>query len=336
MTCDTGKYRLITRSDFDGLVCAILLKEMNMLDSILFVHPKDVQDGKVPVTDRDILTNLPYVPGCHLCFDHHESEHVRNAHRTEMNHVLEATADSASRVLYNYFGGAKRFPNISADMMSAVDRADSARFTRDEILSPSGWVLLSFLMDPRTGLGRFREFRVSNYELMMALIDNCRNHTIDEILNLPDVTERVELYKAHQDQFREQLRRCSTAHENVVVIDLRKEETIYCGNRFVIYALFPQCNVSIHVLWGLKKQNTVLAIGKSILNRSNPANIGELALSYGGGGHVAAGTCQVSHSESERVLGELVKKLQGKRVALAPAASGRCNMADSVAMSSSC
>jgi nanoRNase/pAp phosphatase (c-di-AMP/oligoRNAs hydrolase) len=334
MNGNSGKYRLITRSDFDGLVCAILLKEMNILDTISFVHPKDVQDGKVEVTSRDILTNLPYVPGCHLCFDHHESEELRNGHSEAKNYVLEPTADSASRVLYNYFGGIKRFGNINTEMMNAVDKADSARFTRDEILSPSGWVLLSFLMDPRTGLGRFREFRVSNYELMMALIDYCRSHTADEVLKLPDVMERVDLYNAHRDRFFEQLRRCSTVRGNVVVVDLRNEETIYCGNRFVIYALYPECNVSVHFLWGLKKQNTVLAIGKSILNRTNPVNIGELVLGYGGGGHVAAGTCQISHQDAERVLGEVVGKLQGKPAGLGSVASSYATPMTSVAGSS--
>jgi nanoRNase/pAp phosphatase (c-di-AMP/oligoRNAs hydrolase) len=336
MIAGAGRYRLITRSDFDGLVCAILLKEMDILDSILFVHPKDVQDGKVEVTSRDILTNLPYVPGCHLCFDHHESEKLRNANTEADNYVLVPTAGSASRVLYDYFGSVKRFLNISTEMMDAVDKADSARFTRDEILSPSGWVLLSFLMDPRTGLGRFRDFRVSNYELMMALIDDCRNHTVGEVLNLPDVAERVDIYNAHRGNFCEQLRRCSTIRGNVAVIDLRNEEPIYCGNRFVIYALYPECNVSVHVLWGLKKQNTVLAIGKSILNRTNPLNIGELVLGYGGGGHVAAGTCQVSHQDAERVLGEIVGKLHGKPTELGSVARGYATPMGSVACSSAC
>jgi nanoRNase/pAp phosphatase (c-di-AMP/oligoRNAs hydrolase) len=336
MSGDSGRYRLITRSDFDGLVCAILLKEMNILDSILFVHPKDVQDGKVEVSNRDILTNLPYVPGCHLCFDHHESEGLRHSDTEASNYVLEPTADSASRVLYNYFGGAKRFPNISTEMLDAVDKADSARFTRDEILSPSGWVLLSFLMDPRTGLGRFRDFRVSNYELMMSLIDYCRNHSVQEILKLPDVTERVDLYYLHRDRFFEQLRRCSTVFSNVVVVDLRKEDTIYCGNRFVIYALHPECNASVHVLWGLKKQNTVLAIGKSILKRTNPVNIGELVLGYGGGGHVAAGTCQVSHPDAERVLGEIVAKLQARPAGPGDIAPGHAAPIGSVPCGSAC
>jgi nanoRNase/pAp phosphatase (c-di-AMP/oligoRNAs hydrolase) len=304
-----NQYRLLTRSDFDGLVCAVLLKHLDMLATIEFVHPKDVQDGKIEVNDRDILTNLPYVAGCHLCFDHHASEEIRNAEIKADNHVLSPHADSAARVVYDYFGGADRFPNINVDMLEAVDKADSGRFTRDDVLDPQGWELLSFLMDARTGLGRFREFRVSNYQLMMDLIDHCKIHSIDTILALPDVQERVELYRAHETQFRDQLRRCSTAHGNLVVLDLRNEETIFAGNRFMIYVLYPECNVSMHVLWGVKKQNTVFTIGKSIFDRSCRTDIGQLCLSYQGGGHQNAGTCQIANEDAERVRDELIAKI---------------------------
>ncbi len=302
------KFRLVTRSDFDGLVCAVLLKELDMIDEITFVHPKDMQDGKVAITARDITTNLPYVPGVHLAFDHHLSETLRNTgERT--NHIIHPDAPSAARVVYDYYGGRERFPARFDDMMAAVDKGDAARFNREEILHPSGWELLNFLMDARTGLGRFREFRISNYNLMMDLIDYCKNHSIDEIMQLPDVRERVELYFEHEEKFQEQLKRCSTVHKNLVVLDLRREETIYAGNRFVIYALFPECNISIHVLWGLKQQNTVFATGKSILNRSSRTNVGELMLKYGGGGHENAGTCQVENDRAEAVLQELIAKI---------------------------
>ncbi len=309
MSSQPERYRLITRSDFDGLVCAMLFKDMGLLDGIKFVHPKDVQDGKVKVTNKDILTNLPYVEGCHLCFDHHESEEIRSEGELAKNHILTAAADSAARVVYDYYGGKERFPEVDLGMMEAVDKADSARFSRNDILAPNGWVLLSFLMDPRTGLGRFRDFRVSNYELMMNLIDDCKQLTIDKVLAEPDVAERVELYNSHREQFCDQIARCSTIRGNVVVLDLREEDTIYAGNRFVIYALYPEANASIHVIWGLNNRNTVLAIGKSILDRSNPNDVGEIALQYGGGGHSAAGTCQVSHGQSERVLDEIVEQL---------------------------
>ncbi|MFO0589386.1 MAG: exopolyphosphatase [Polyangiaceae bacterium] len=303
----TEKYRLVTRSDFDGLVCAVLLKKLGMIDEIKFVHPKDMQDGKVPVSDRDITTNLPYVDGVHLAFDHHSSETLRVGKKD--NHVIDPQAASAARVVYRYYGGKERFPEIPEDMMEAVDKADSAQFTLDDILHPKGWVLLNYLMDARTGLGRFRNFRISNYDLMMALIDACLNHPVEEILTMPDVKERSDLYFEHQERFKEQLLRCGTVHRKLVVLDLRNEETIFAGNRFMIYALYPQCNISIHVMWGLKKQNTVLATGKSILDRSSKTNVGEEMLEYGGGGHDAAGTCQVDNDSADDVLKELITKI---------------------------
>ena len=303
-----GKYRLITRSDFDGLVCAVLLRELDLIGEIKFVHPKDMQDGTIDVTINDITTNLPYVAGAHLVFDHHESETVRNVNRA-FNHVIDAQSPSAARVVYDYYGGKTRFPRISEEMMQAVDKADSAQFSRDEILHPRDWVLLNYLMDARTGLGRFREFRVSNYQLMMDLIAYCADHTIVQILALPDVKERIDLYFEHEAKAKEQIRRCTTQHGNLVVLDLRNEEPIYACNRFMLYALYPNANISIHVLWGLKKQNTVFATGKSILNRSSKTNIGDLMLKYGGGGHAAAGTCQVDTTHAERVMSELIAHL---------------------------
>ena len=303
---DTPKCRLVTRSDFDGLVCAVLLKERGIIDRIDFVHPKDMQDGKVPMGPNDISTNLPYVPGCGLAFDHHASEMQRLSGERPPNHIIDPTAASAARVVYDYYGGAQAFPKISAEMMEAVDKADSAQFSLDEILNPTGWVLLNFLMDARTGLGRFRNFRVSNYKLMMELIDYCRDHTIDQILALPDVAERADLYAAHHDLARTQLQSASVLHGKLVVLDTRDLEPIYSTNRFTLYALYPQASVSIHVIWGMKQQNTAFAIGKSIIDRSSTLDVGALCLRYGGGGHTAAGTCQIPNDDAEKVLGELI------------------------------
>ncbi len=300
-----GTYRLVTRSDFDGLVCAVLLKELNILQDIKFVHPKDMQDGKIEVTENDITTNLPYVPGVYLAFDHHLSETIRVKGQPG-NHIIDAAAPSAARVVYNYFGGAQKFPQVSLEMMTAVDKADSAQYELEEVLNPRDWALLNFLMDARTGLGRFKEFRISNYNLMMELIDYCRLHSIDQIMKLPDVQERIDLYFDHAEKFKDQLMRCATVHKNVVILDLQQEEIIYSGNRFMIYALFPECNISIHRMWGFQKQNTVFTVGKSIFNRTSKTNIGEKMLEYGGGGHLNAGTCQVDHDKADTVLQELV------------------------------
>ena len=302
------RYRLVTRSDFDGLVCAALLKELGILEDIKFVHPKDVQDGTVDIGPGDITTNLPYTESAHLVFDHHASETVR-LNGSRPNHVIDPHAKSAARVVYRYFGGAERFSGVSPDLMRAVDKGDSADFTEEEILEPKGWVLLNFLMDPRTGLGRFRDFRISNYQLMMQLVDECTRLSIDEILATPDVRERVDLYFEHAPMAADQIRRCSTVQGPLVVLDLRGEEVIHPTNRFTVYALHPECNISLHVLWGLRKQNTVFAVGKSILDRSSAVNVGELMLEYGGGGHPAAGTCQVENERADHVLAELVERI---------------------------
>jgi nanoRNase/pAp phosphatase (c-di-AMP/oligoRNAs hydrolase) len=303
-------YRLVTRSDFDGLVCAALLTELGILDDILFVHPKDVQDGRVELTSDDITTNLPYRREVALAFDHHSSETLRVPGGAG-NRVMVADADSAARVVYDHFGGAQRFPRVSEQMMDAVDRADAAKLSMQDIRDPQGWILLSFLMDPRTGLGRFRDFRISNYQLMMQLIDCCLTMPIEEILESPDVAERVELYREHADAAAEQIRRCATVHDRVVVLDLRDEEVIHPTNRFLLYALYPECRVSIHVLWGLRRQNTVFAVGRSIVDRASRVDIGALMLAHGGGGHAAAGTCQIANEDAEAVLAQLVQAIAG-------------------------
>ncbi|HEX9999136.1 MAG TPA: exopolyphosphatase [Actinoplanes sp.] len=307
------KYRLVTRSDFDGLVCAVLLRHLDMIDDIKFVHPKDVQDGEVEVTETDILTNLPYAPGAYMVFDHHHSETLRNEGNLS-NHVIDPNAPSAARVIFEYFGGKERFPQVSDDLMIAVDQADSADYALHDILDPQGWTLLNFLMDSRTGLGRFRDFRISNYQLMMKLIDACIEHNdVKEILQLPDVAERADLFRDQSERFVEQLRRVSHLDGDVVVVDLRDEEVIHAGNRFMVYALFPESRVSVHIIWGRQKLNTVFACGKSILDRTSPVDVGEVMLRYGGGGHIAAGTCQVPHDQSERVQREIVEALRTPR-----------------------
>ena len=305
-----AKRRLVTRSDFDGLACAMMLRDLDLVDEIKFVHPKDVQDGKIELTKSDITTNLPYDPRVGLAFDHHESEMDRlKAIETGGKLIIDPHARSAARVVYDYYGGKKTFKKISDELMAAVDKGDSADFTVDEILNPTGWVLLHYLMDARTGLGRFHQFRISNYDLMMELIQYCMDHTIDEILELPDVKERVELYFEQSEQFVAQLKRIAKVYDKVVVLDLRNEEVIHAGNRFMIYALYPETQISVHVAWGFRKQNTAVMIGKSIVNKASNVDIGELCLKYGGGGHHNAGTCQLDNDEVDKQLPDIIAAL---------------------------
>ncbi|MEV4140589.1 exopolyphosphatase [Dactylosporangium sp. NPDC049742] len=248
-----------------------------------------------------------------MVFDHHHSETVRVG--PQPNHIIDASAPSAARVIYNEFGGADFFTDVPPDLMDAVDKADSAQYTVEEILDPTGWTLLNFLMDSRTGLGRFRDFTISNFELMMKLIHACHQlDSVDEILAMKDVRERADLFHAHTEPFIDQLRRVTTVHDDVVVVDLRNEDTIYAGNRFMVYALHPDARISIHALWGRAKQNTVFAVGKSIVDRTSPVDVGSIMLNHGGGGHRAAGTCQVANPTAAQVLTELIQSLSTPRV----------------------
>jgi hypothetical protein len=298
--------RLITRSDFDGLACAVLLKEVGVIDDWLFVHPKDVQDGRVQVTADDILANVPYAPGCGMWFDHHSSEDERLGLPRGFKGASRP-APSCARVIFDFYGGAPQFPRLEqTGLMEAADKADSALFTAEEILNPKGWALLSFIMDPRTGLGRYHDYRMSNYQLMGYMIEYCRTMRVEQILRLPDVQERVMRYLEQEGPFRQMLQEHAALEGSVVVLDLRGVEEIKPGNRFTLYSLFPGANVSVQIFDGKGKQNTVLACGHSILNRTCMADIGSLMLRYGGGGHRAVGTCQVPHKDAEKVLSEVV------------------------------
>ncbi|MBF0203933.1 MAG: exopolyphosphatase [Desulfamplus sp.] len=305
--------RLLTRSDFDGLGCAALLKEKGVIDDIKFVHPKDIQDEKIEVNKNDILANIPYVKGCGLWFDHHSSETERQAYG-KYSGVSDTSALSAARVIYEYYGGEKEFANPHLNnLVKAVDKADSGNFTLDEIINPKGWDLLSFVMDPRTGLGRYRDYRISNYQLMMDMIEYCRQKTVDDILEIEDVKERTRRYFEQDSLFKDMVRANTTIKGNVILLDLRNQEEIYTGNRFVLYSLYPEQNVSIQVVWGFQRQNIVMTCGYSIINKSCTTDIGSLMLKYGGGGHKKVGTCQIPIEKADEVLDDLIKQMLEKK-----------------------
>ena len=301
--------RLLTRSDFDGLGCAVLLRDVWMLDSIKFVHPKDIQDGLVEVTSEDILANVPYAEGCGLWFDHHSSEAQRKAYG-EFQGKSDPTAPSAARVIYNHFGGASTFTNRHiVDLITAIDKADSGNFTIDEVLRPRGWVLISFIMDPRTGLGRYKDYRISNYKLMMGMIDYCRKMTAEEILQIEDVKERSRRYLEQDERFRQMICSCAAVRGDAIIIDLRNQQEIYTGNRFVPYSLFPEQNISVQVMWGLHQKNVVITCGHSIITKTSSVDVGSLMLKYGGGGHRRVGTCQVPTEVADTVLEAIVQEI---------------------------
>lgn len=302
-------YTLYTRSNFDGLVCAALLKEIGLIDDVKFVHPKDVQDGKIQLTENDITASLPYSSGVYMAFDHHSSEAVRTKDVKE-NYIIEPAAPSSARIIYEYFGGEDRFSSHLYDLMEAVDKADCTNFSKEDVLDPQGWVFLNYLMDPRTGLGRFRHFNISNYNLMMKLVDLCSQKSITEIMEDPDIRERVDLYYKEQENFKEQIKKCTRVEGNIAILDVRNEEVIHVGNRFMVYALFPECNISVHIFNGKQNQNTVFAVGKSIVNRSCPIDVGAMMYEYAGGGHMNAGTCQVDNDKAAETLDSIIAKIK--------------------------
>lgn len=300
--------RLMTRSDFDGMACAVLLVEAGLVDAYEFVHPKDLQDGLIEVGENDVLANVPYVPGCGLWFDHHSSE-IERLELMNRHDIRGASriVPSCARVIYDYLGGSVKFRKFDENgMMTAVDRCDSGQLTLDEILNPSGWVLLSFIMDPRSGLGYHKEYRISNYALMKDLIQYCRVMPPEHILQLPDIAERVDRYFAQEKQYEEMIRRCATVRDNVLVIDLMDEPDIKVGNRFKEYAMFPDQNISLRIFWGQRREKVVFTCGHSILNRSSQCNVGRLMLEYGGGGHTRVGTCQVPVDGWPQMRDELI------------------------------
>jgi len=304
--------RLVTRSDFDGLVCAVLLEEMGMVDDYLFVHPKDVQDGKIEVTKNDILTNIPYVPGCGLWFDHHSSEEERLQLKQDFEFEGESRhAPSCARVIYDYYGGAKKFAKLDeTGLMAAVDKSDAAQWEEDDILNPTGWTLLSFVMDARTGLGRFRDYRISNLKLMQDMINYCRTMTAEQILEVEDVQERVKRYFKQETDYEDMIRSYSKVDGNALVINLLTTFEIHSGNRFKEYVMYPEVNISVRVLWGRNKENVVFTVGHSIFNRTSKTDVGSLMLRYGGGGHRAVGTCQVPIENWQTALNEIVEQIK--------------------------
>ncbi len=301
--------RLLTRSDFDGLACGALLKDLGLIDSYKFVHPKDMQEGLIEVTDNDVLANVPYVKGCKMWFDHHVSENSRNdISKLDFEGKSEA-APSAARIIYEYYGGDATLSHFK-EMVKYVDKVDSGDLTREEILNPTGWVLLGFIMDPRTGLGRFRDFTISNYELMEKLMICCANMDIDEILELSDVKERVELYFEQDALFKDMIEKHTRVDENVIITDLRNVDTIYTGNRFLIYSLYPEQNINLWIVDGRMKMNCPIAVGYSILNKTAKVHVGNLMLLYGGGGHKQVGTCQVNYDEVDDAIFEIVDEIK--------------------------
>ena len=288
--------RLITRSDFDGLACGALLLEAGIVDSWKFAHPKDLQDGLVEVNENDCLANVPYV-------EEHERLALAGKYKGESR-----VTPSCARIIYEYYGGKERFPQFD-DLMEAVDKVDSGNLTIDEVLHPTGWILVGYLMDPRTGLGRWRNFTISNYQLMEKLLVACREMTTEEILAMPDIQERIEVYNEQTEKFKEMVTKYTRTEGNVIITDLRGVDPIYTCNRFMIYSMYPEQNISAWIVSGRGGKGCSAAVGYSILNRTSDVNVGSLMLKYNGGGHKAVGTCQFTDENMETELPKMLAEL---------------------------
>jgi oligoribonuclease NrnB/cAMP/cGMP phosphodiesterase (DHH superfamily) len=292
--------RIITRGDLDGLTCAVLIKEMEDVSEVVFVHPRDLQDGKVEVKEGDVIANLPYDPRCEMWFDHHVSEEQRVQPPDDLRGA-HGEAPSAARLIYDYYDDEKlkRFERL----VEETDRMDSAKLNVDDVVDPQGYVLLFYTIDPRTGLGQFQEY-------FNRLVELIRTQPVDQVLDDPEVKERSQKILAEQDQFAAFLKENSRLEDNVVITDIRGKKDAPRGNRFLIYTLFPDCNVSLRIFDGKGGQNLVGAIGHNIFNRTCKTNVGELCAEYGGGGHVGAGTVQFGHDEAEAKFAEIIGKMK--------------------------
>lgn len=298
------RYRLVTKGDFDGMVSGVLLKHRRLIAKAAFVHPREIESGRFAITGDDVTAGLPYRESAHLAFDHYRPAGLPASVK---NLVTDTGAHSASRVIFGHYG-ADRFFGTHAEMVEAVDRHNSALISSDDILYPTGWTLLGFLIDNRTGLQDYGKHRLTHDELMNHLISEAGTRSVWEILDLPDVEERLNLYFACVEDCKSQILRRSSVHANLVVTDIRGEKTVYPGNKFLTYALFPECDVSLHVSHA--GALTLFSAGKSVLDRNCRLDIGVIMKKFGGGGHPGAGACRVEEHLAEETLSRLIKELK--------------------------
>jgi nanoRNase/pAp phosphatase (c-di-AMP/oligoRNAs hydrolase) len=285
--------RLVTRGDLDGLTCAVLISLNEAVEDFLLAHPQDITDGRLDVQPTDILANLPYHPRCALWFDHHMHTATPAAPPPDFRGSF-GEAPSAARLVYEYYGGEEKMPQL-ADVVRETDRLDSADLTAQDILAPAGYIQLGLTLDSRTGLGTFEDY----FFTLMALL--LRNTPVKEILAHPQVNKRCEVMAQEDAAFREALRDHSTVDGNVVITDFRDIDHPPIGNRFLVYALYPEVNVSVRLHWGPGREYPMLLVGHSVLNRTCRTNVGELCARYGGGGHRGAGSVPLMDEPDQQV-----------------------------------
>lgn len=292
--------RLVTRGDMDGLVSAVLITTMENVTFLELIHPQDITDNKFEVREGDILANLPYHPNCSMWFDHHELTDS-NRKPPKAFKGKHAILPSVARVVYQYYGPEKL--KQYEPLVSEADRFDSAQLSIDDISDPRGAILLGFTIDPRTGFGIDKDF-------FMTLVELLKISPVDEVLRTPEVARRVTTYLENDFKFLQVLNDHTRIAGNVIVTDLRKLQTVPIGNRFLIYTLFPECNVSVRIQWGPRQEFVAATIGHSILNRTCKTDIGRLCSDFGGGGHRGAGACTLDPKTADSTLEEIIKRLK--------------------------
>jgi hypothetical protein len=294
--------RLITRADLDGLTCAVLLSQVEQIDDVMLAHPKDVQDGKVEINSQDILANLPHDPRAGMIFDHHASQ-ADEWKEGQTKGGFAAAAPSAARVVAGHYPNA----DFSAytELLHQTDRLDSAELEPEDVTDPKGWILVGYTLDPRTGMARYRDY----FKRVLDLVKAHPNDP-DAVLADPDVAERVAILRDQQWSFMEHLIETSRSDANVIISDVRRLKDAPLGNRFFIYTLFPEANVSLRIADGANNVFNSIQVGHSIFNRTCKTSVGALMDHFGGGGHFGAGTCQPATADAERVLGEIVTILK--------------------------
>lgn len=293
--------RIITRGDFDGLAAAVLVSAMEEVSGIAFAHPKDMQEGKVEVREDDIILNLPYHPNCAMWFDHHLSQEEVAKTSGKFKGRFRV-APSAARVVYEYYNSdrLKRFDHLVAE----TDRVDSAQLEPEDVSRPTGWVLISYTIDPRSGFGRYQDY----FNNMVKWI---QEYSLEEILEIPEVKEKCAQFLAEQEKFGALLKKHSRLDGNVIITDLRELDRTPIGNRFLIYTLFPDGNISFRIFKG-RNNDLVAALGHNIFNRTCKTDVGILLGEYSGGGHKGAGTVQFPIEVADEKFREIIEKLKRK------------------------
>ncbi len=300
MRGEAGAMRLVTRADLDGVTAAVLISTVEAVDSIELIHPQDITDGRFEIRPQDIMANLPYHPAAALWFDHHELTgsnrlppvDYRGRHRI---------APSVARVIYEHYRD-ERLARYAA-LVDETDRFDSAHLTREEVLNPQGVILLGFTIDSRTGLGRFKEY-------FLQLVSWLKPLPVTEVLRQPEVVERIERMRESDLNFLSLLRAHSRREGNVLVTDFRDLDPPPVGNRFLVYTLFPDTNVSLRLQWGPGKKSVAATLGHNIFNRTSRADCGRICSDHGGGGHRGAAACLLEAATADAQAAEIVARLR--------------------------